>query len=84
MHHKDAPKRAVYIGRKSKWGNPFTIGVDGNRDEVIQKYSDWLHSQPNLLAQVQRELKGKDLVCFCYPAKCHGDILMQVANDEPC
>ena len=37
-HHKDAPDGAVYVGRGSKWGNPFVIGKDGTRDEVIKMY----------------------------------------------
>ena len=39
----------VYIGRPSKWGNPFRIGPDGNREEVIRKYRDWIGKQPELL-----------------------------------
>lgn len=76
------PKDAVYIGRPSKWGNPFVIGKDGSRDVVIQKYRDWISTQPHLVAQAKQELRGKDLVCFCAPAKCHGDILLAIANEE--
>ncbi|PIW12451.1 MAG: hypothetical protein COW35_01440, partial [Candidatus Infernicultor aquiphilus] len=39
----------VYIGRPSKWGNPFTIGKDGTRSEVIEKYRIWLMKNQNLL-----------------------------------
>lgn len=73
------PKGAVYIGRPSKWGNPFVVGKDGTRDEVIEKYINWLSIQNNLLNQVD-ELTGKDLVCFCSPKACHGDILLEIAN----
>ena len=71
----------VYIGRPSIWGNPFVIGKDGNRDAVIEKYRNWLLSKPDLVQKVKTQLKGKDLVCFCAPAKCHGDILLQIANE---
>lgn len=74
------PLNSVYIGRPSKWGNPFVIGIDGSRDEVILKYSHWLQTQPNLITDLI-ELKGKYLVCFCSPKQCHGDILIKLAND---
>lgn len=69
----------VYIGRPSKWGNPFQIGRDGNRQEVIGKYKEWLLTQPNLLADLP-ELKGKVLGCWCHPAPCHGDVLANLAD----
>lgn len=69
----------IYIGRPSKWGNPFVIGKHGNRTEVIQKYREWLLSQPELLAEVA-VLKGKVLGCYCAPAACHGDVLSELAN----
>lgn len=79
-HKHGMPKGAVYIGRPSKWGNPFAIGPDGNRAEVILKYREWLESHPDRIAQAKRELAGKDLVCFCAPQACHGDVLIEVAN----
>lgn len=71
----------MYIGRPSKWGNPFVIGIDGNREEVIEKYEKYLKSKRNLIELIKRELKGKDLVCYCAPQSCHGDILLKIAND---
>jgi hypothetical protein len=73
-----APGR-VYIGRPGKWGNPFVIGRDGSRAEVIAKYRAWLASQPELLDALD-ELRGKDLVCWCAPQACHGDVLIELAN----
>lgn len=72
---------AVYIGRPSKWGNPFVIGKDGTRSEVIKKYEAWIRNNPDLVEAAKRELKGKDLVCFCSPKPCHGDVLMRIANE---
>ncbi len=69
----------VYIGRPSKWGNPFIIGRDGDRLAVLKKYECWLTSHPELLAALH-ELTGKRLGCFCKPARCHGDILARWAN----
>ncbi len=70
---------AVYIGRPSKWGNPFQIGRDGDRNAVIAKHREWLKSQPPLLASLA-ELRGLDLVCFCAPLACHGHTLLWLAN----
>ena len=61
----------VYIGRPSKWGNPFVIGRDGTRDDVIARYEAWLLEQPELVAALP-ELAGKTLGCWCAPRACHG------------
>lgn len=71
----------VYIGRGSKWGNPFVIDVDGTREEVIAKYKDWILQQPDLLNDLH-ELEGKTLGCFCKPKDCHGDILVELINEK--
>ncbi len=78
-HHAGVPSGAVYIGRGSKWGNPFRIGSDGYRAVVIAKYERWLADQPPLLPALD-ELRGCDLVCFCAPLACHGDLLRRLAN----
>jgi hypothetical protein len=67
----------LYIGRPSKWGNPFSIGKDGTRKEVIQKYREWIVSQENLLDSLS-ELEGKRLGCYCSPQACHGDVLIEL------
>ncbi len=67
----------VYIGRPSKWGNPFQVGVLGTREEVIAKYWAWIQTKPNLLKRLS-ELKGKALGCYCKPLPCHGDVLVQL------
>ena len=80
---KVVPPGAVYIGRGrgGVWGNPFAIGEHGSRDEVIAKYREWIVTQPELVARAKLELKGKDLVCFCAPQPCHGDVLHEIANE---
>jgi len=70
---------AIYIGRPSIWGNPFVIGRDGTRADVIAKYESWLTQQPRLMAQLDR-LAGRHLVCWCAPLPCHGDVLLRLAN----
>lgn len=81
-HHPGIPANAVYIGRSTSFGNPFIVGQHGNREQVIQKFADWIQTQPRLIERVKAELKNKDLVCSCKPAACHGDILLALANDE--
>ena len=70
----------VYIGRPSKWGNPFEIGKDGTRSQVIQKYEDWIQTQPELMDALP-ELKGKILGCWCTPKPCHGEILKKLVDN---
>ena len=69
----------VYVGRPSKWGNPFVIGRDGTRDDVIAKYRAWIVEQPDRMRSLG-ELCGRNLVCWCAPQTCHGDVLIELAN----
>lgn len=85
--NNDAPRDAVYVGRPTKWGNRWTHLNYGRgeikvatREEAIEKYREWLMSQPDMIRQAKVELRGKDLVCWCAPLACHADILMEVAN----
>ena len=73
-------ENSVYIGRPSKWGNPFVIGKDGTREDVIRQYEEYVMSMPSLL-EALHELRGKDLVCWCSPYCCHGDVLIRLANE---
>ena len=70
----------VYIGRPSKWGNPFKEGMDGTRSEVIDRYRRWIVEQP--LMDDLHELRGKVLGCWCSPLPCHGDVLAELANRD--
>lgn len=71
----------VYVGRPFKWGNPFIMGQDGNRAEVIQKYREWIKTQPDLLKALP-ELRGKTLACWCHPLACHADVLEELSNES--
>ena len=81
------PPGAVYIGRMmpqyglvgGKWHNPYWAGRDGTREEVIARYERHLHDS-GLIAAVH-ELRGLDLVCWCAPEPCHGDVLLRLANE---
>jgi hypothetical protein len=77
----------IYIGRPSKWGNPYTHIKDKNtkaeyivstRKESIEKYKEYILNTPELLNSLY-ELKDKVLGCWCKPnKKCHGDILVEL------
>jgi hypothetical protein len=69
----------MLIDRSTCWGNPFVIGRDGNREQVIAKYERWLFTQPELLRRLP-ELRGNVLGCWCAPQACHGDVLVRLAN----
>lgn len=81
--HCKKEKYDIYIGRPSKWGNPFTIGKDGNREEVISKFEIYMMSpaQEHLIKDLI-ELKDKILGCWCSPKHCHGDILKIMVEEE--
>ena len=73
---------AVFVDRRGPFGNPFKIGKDGDRDEVCDKFEKWIGDQSEILGRVD-ELRGKVLVCHCYPERCHGMTLAKLANGEP-
>jgi len=85
---KSGKKYDIYIGRPSKWGNPFSHS-DGTlakfktetKNESLEKFRQYIMNDPVLLKAVKEELRGKVLGCFCYPAMCHGFILAQIANE---
>lgn len=75
----------VYIGRRSgkllesKWSNPYKIGKDGTREEVIQKYRAYIRKRLQLKSWrlSLQQLRGKRLGCWCKPLSCHGDVLVE-------
>ena len=74
------PYNSVYIGRGSKWGNPFKLSdYNNDRVEVCILYRDYLLQNHKLYQQIE-ELHNKCLFCYCSPALCHGDILLELAK----
>lgn len=76
----------IYIGRPTKWGNPFThkIGTKAKyivdtREEAVEKYREYIKNKPELMNDLS-ELKGKTLGCWCKPKACHGDILKELVE----
>lgn len=76
------PADAVYVGRPTKFGNPFPITGDSKRAVVVAEYRQWLNApgREALREAARHELRGKDLVCWCAPLPCHADVLLEVAN----
>ena len=72
----------VLIDRRTRWGNPFKLGVDGSRDEVIARYRMdlWRRIRAGEIALEElAELDGCWLACWCEPLPCHGDVLARAA-----
>ena len=67
----------VLIDRTTKWGNPFIIGKDGTRSEVISKFKEWAESDEKFMDSLD-ELDGKVLGCWCSPEPCHGDVILEL------
>jgi len=71
----------VLIDRTTEWGNPYVIGPDGDRSDVIRKYRQWIESFPHKKRIIREKLRGKVLGCWCAPRACHGDVLLEIANE---
>ena len=84
--HCKKSKYDIYIGRPSKWGNPYKVGTGHHTaEEAVTLYQRDLiaGSLPATVDDVRRELKNKDLVWWCEPgAPCHADVLLAVANGD--
>lgn len=90
----NTPKFAVYVGRPSLWGNPYThlptnlesIPV-ANRDEAVRRYREDLMEMrmkdPAHYHAFLKPLRGKHLVCWCAPHACHANVLLELANEGP-
>lgn len=74
------PKNTVYVGRPTRWGNPFFVGPAEKR---VQLYERWITTQmPALLSEARKVLRGKNLACWCGPGEpCHADVLLWLANE---
>lgn len=87
-HVNSAPEGSVYIGRAnprrqlaaSPFANPYRIGKDGDRGEVLAKFRDHLNGHPELVQRAAAELDGKTVACWCHPERCHGDELAEAVR----
>jgi hypothetical protein len=79
------PPNTVYVGRPTKWGNPFTVKEWGvsiavNNFRVMLLDLPFSRKEENI-AEIRRELSGKDLACWCpLDQPCHADVLLEIAN----
>ena len=73
----------VYVGRGrgSKFGNPYPVNK-GGRESAIAKFELLVDNDPRFIELIRKELKGKNLVCWCAPLPCHADILLEIANKK--
>ena len=80
------PADAVYVGRPTKWGNPYVVGQHGTADECVEKYEQLITvclagSAGKAMRDALNNLRGKNLACWCHLDKpCHADILLKIAN----
>ncbi|WP_122336095.1 DUF4326 domain-containing protein [Pseudomonas coronafaciens] len=76
----------VYIGRGTLWGNPYQMGKEGTRDEVIAKFAYDFEKRflklPEKFDENIEKLRGKTLGCHCKPAACHGDVIASYLNSQ--
>jgi hypothetical protein len=82
--------KGVYIGRGSVFGNPYRIGVDGNREEVIELYRRYLFNSVKAESELYQAVMGLcdkltrdgqlNLICHCAPLRCHGEVLRNCIN----
>jgi len=70
-----------YIGRPSIFGNPFEIGRDGTRAEVIQKYREWVKNRPDVLKAIESLPADATLGCWCAPKPCHGHVIIEIWHE---
>ena len=93
MHHAAGPypPDAVYVGSRLPWDrrtwvptnrfhNPYRVGRDGTRAEVIARYERDVPAALERDPHYLDELRGKHLLCCCAPLSCHADVLLRLAN----
>jgi hypothetical protein len=71
----------IYIGHGTIWGNPFVIGKDGTRKEVIDLYREYALGNKEIMESLPK-LKNKVLGCWCKPKPCHGDVLIELIDNK--
>ena len=82
----DQVKAGAYVGRPSRWGNPFVIGVHGTREEVIVAYGRYIRGKldddPSALRAFEKLAESKYLTCYCAPLPCHADVLVEIMRER--
>ena len=73
----EIPTGAIYVGRPTVWGNPFS---KGSKEQNIADFREYAEKRKKREPQWLKPLRGKHLVCWCKPSGCHGDVLVELAN----
>lgn len=74
------PPGCKAVDRRTAFGNPFHISSAMNRDQVCDAFEAWVATQPELIERARRELRGFNLVCHCFPKRCHASTWLRIAN----
>jgi hypothetical protein len=81
------PPNTVKVDRTTRWGNPYQgQGTGADRAHLVRLFRDYLTwpEQADKVAAAKRELRGKNLACWCPPGEpCHADVWLEVANGRP-
>jgi hypothetical protein len=83
------PEGAIYVGRPSRWGNDFEVGVDGTTEECVKLYAEAMamlkENSPAYYNDLLAPLRGHDLACWCplvdadgNPVPCHANVLLEL------
>ena len=77
-----APEGAVYVGRPTKWGNPYAAWSAEGRQRATDAFRHLLQMHISCgIDHPFHELRGKDLMCWCPLSEpCHADVLLELAN----
>jgi hypothetical protein len=74
------PPAARYVGRPHILSNPFVIGKDGTREQCVELYRAYFRRRREtdpVFAEAVEAIRGRDLVCHCWPLPCHVDVIIE-------
>ena len=75
------PLNTVYVGRPTRWGNPWIVNKNNKAKDVVNHYEEWVMSNGLFVLDIKTELEGKNLACWCpLNQPCHADVLLKIAN----
>lgn len=80
MVREEERNKYLYVGRPTKWGNPFILSHESERENVLRHFIEWLMGQPGLQEDARKELPGEYLGCWCHPKMCHAHVWSAIAN----
>ena len=75
----EIPTGAIYVGRPTVYGNPFS---KGSKEKNIVDFREYAEKRNEREPEWLKPLRGKDLICWCKPSSCHGDVLIELANEQ--